>query len=52
MPIIDKIAEFEDDMTGWRRDIHAHPELGFEENRTSELVAGKLQEFASRCIAV
>jgi hippurate hydrolase len=33
------------DMTGWRHDLHAHPELGFEEHRTSEFVAGKLAEF-------
>jgi hippurate hydrolase len=45
MKIIDEIAAFQDDMTGWRRDIHAHPELGFEENRTSDIVAGKLEEF-------
>jgi len=42
MPVIDRIAAFADDLTGWRRDIHAHPELGFQEQRTSELVAGKL----------
>ena len=30
------------EMTGWRRDIHAHPELGFEETRTSAIVADKL----------
>jgi hippurate hydrolase len=45
MKIIDEIATFQDDMTAWRRDIHAHPELGFEENRTSDIVAGKLEEF-------
>ena len=45
MKIIERIAEFHDDLTNWRRDIHAHPELGFEEQRTSELVAQKLAEF-------
>jgi hippurate hydrolase len=43
--IIQRIAEFHDDLTSWRRDIHAHPELGFDEQRTSDLVAKKLQEF-------
>src|ERR671913_774765 len=33
------------DMTAWRRDLHAHPEFGFEEKRTSALVAAKLREF-------
>jgi amidohydrolase len=45
MPVIARIAEFHDEMTAWRRDIHAHPELGFEERRTSDLVAQKLAEF-------
>jgi hippurate hydrolase len=45
MPIINRIAEFHDHLTTWRRDIHSHPELGFEERRTSDLVAAKLAEF-------
>ncbi len=45
MPIVNRIAEFHDDMTAWRRDLHAHPETAFEERRTSDFVAGKLAEF-------
>ena len=45
MPIINRIAEFHADMTAWRRDIHAHPETAFEEQRTSDIVAAKLEEF-------
>ena len=45
MPIINRIADFHDDMTAWRRDFHTHPELGFEEHRTSAIVADKLREF-------
>ena len=42
MPVINSIASLADDMTAWRRDIHAHPETAFEEERTAEIVAGKL----------
>jgi hippurate hydrolase len=45
MPIINRIAHFHDEMSAWRQDIHAHPELGFEERRTSDLVAEKLRSF-------
>jgi|SRR5580658_418492 amidohydrolase len=45
MPITNRIADFHADLTAWRRDLHAHPELGFEEHRTSEIVAAKLREF-------
>ncbi|MDP6563588.1 MAG: M20 aminoacylase family protein [Alphaproteobacteria bacterium] len=45
MPIINRIADFHDDMVAWRRDIHAHPETAFEETRTAAIVAGKLGEF-------
>jgi hippurate hydrolase len=45
MPILNRIAAFSDDLTEWRRDLHAHPELGFEETRTSAVVAAKLAEW-------
>ena len=45
MPIINRIAEFQADMTAWRRDLHAHPELGYEETRTAATVAEKLRAF-------
>ena len=45
MPILDRIREYHDSLTEWRRDIHAHPELGFEEQRTSDVVAEKLAGF-------
>ncbi len=45
MPVINRIAEFHDEITEWRRDIHAHPELQFDVHRTATLVADKLKEF-------
>lgn len=35
-------------LTAFRRDLHAHPELGFEEERTSDLVARILEEAGLR----
>ncbi len=45
MAVIEQLARLAPEMTGWRRDIHAHPELGFEERRTAEIVATKLAAF-------
>src|SRR3954453_13717752 len=43
MNIEPKIAAAAAELTAIRRDIHAHPELGFEEERTSRIVAEKLK---------
>ena len=40
-----RLTDFHAEMTEWRRDFHAHPEIGFEEERTSAIVAQKLEEF-------
>ena len=45
MKIEPKIAAASTELTAIRRDIHAHPELGFEEERTSRIVATKLKEW-------
>ena len=45
MPAIPRIAQYADELTRWRHDIHAHPELGFEEERTSAFVAEQLARF-------
>ncbi len=45
MPIHNRIAEYHDDLTATRRDIHANPELGFKEHRTSALVAEQLESW-------
>ena len=42
MPVHNRIAAFTPEMTEWRRDLHAHPELAFQEHRTSQVVADKL----------
>ncbi|PMR75733.1 M20 aminoacylase family protein [Billgrantia endophytica] len=43
MPVLPRIAEFIDELIDIRHDIHAHPELGFEETRTAGIVADKLR---------
>ena len=45
MPVHNRIAEFQDDLIVTRRDIHAHPELGYEEHRTGDLVASQLESW-------
>jgi len=45
MKLIDPIVAFQSEIQAIRRDIHAHPELCFEENRTADVVAKKLTEW-------
>lgn len=45
MTLIPEILQARDEIQAIRRDIHAHPELRFEEQRTSDLVAAKLAEW-------
>lgn len=45
MPIVNRFAEFHDQITEWRRDIHAHPELLFDVHRTAGVVVDKLKAF-------
>ncbi len=45
MPIKNRFAELLPEITAWRRDIHAHPELLFDTHRTAALVADRLREF-------
>lgn len=42
---IERIQGFSDELTALRRDLHAHPEIGFEEVRTSGIVADLLEKF-------
>ena len=45
MPNIDRIETYAEELTAIRRDLHAHPEIGFEEVRTSGIVADKLAQW-------
>jgi amidohydrolase len=45
MPIVNRIAAMQGDISAWRRDIHAHPELLYDVQRTAATVADKLKSF-------
>ena len=45
MPIVNRVADLHDEITAWRRDLHAHPELQFDVHRTAASVADKLKAF-------
>jgi hippurate hydrolase len=45
MPIINRVADLHDEITEWRRDLHAHPELQYDVHRTAGAVSEKLKSF-------
>ena len=45
MPVKNRFAELQDEITAWRRDFHEHPEILFDTVRTAGIVAEKLREF-------
>ena len=45
MPLIEAITARKDAHAAWRREIHAHPELAYKEQRTADFVAAKLESF-------
>ena len=45
MPLIEHLQALAPTMAAWRQDLHAHPEIAFEEHRTAALVAERLASF-------
>jgi len=45
MPIVNRIADLHGEITAWRHDLHAHPELLYDVQRTAGTVAEKLKAF-------
>src|SRR3954463_193855 len=45
MPIVNRVADLLPEISAWRQDIHAHPELLFDVHRTAGIVAEKLKAF-------
>jgi hippurate hydrolase len=45
MPIVNRIADLQNDIKAWRHDLHAHPELLYDVHRTASSVAEKLKAF-------
>ncbi|MBZ9726532.1 M20 family metallopeptidase [Mesorhizobium sp. CO1-1-7] len=45
MPILNRAAEMQDEVAGWRRHLHQTPELNFDVFKTAAFVTEKLKEF-------
>jgi amidohydrolase len=46
--MLDRARALSDELVAWRREFHMHPELGFEETRTSARVAGTMKSLGYR----
>jgi hippurate hydrolase len=44
MPVLNRIASYADEMKGWRRHLHQHPELAFECHETAAFIVARLRE--------
>ncbi|MBA3911494.1 MAG: amidohydrolase, partial [Rhodobacter sp.] len=44
MPVLNRIASYAEEMKGWRRYLHMHPELAFDCHETAAFIAERLRE--------
>lgn len=47
MPAVNRFADLQAEITAWRRDIHSHPELGYDVHRTAGMVTESLKAFGA-----
>ena len=45
MPILNRAAELQKEVAGWRRELHSMPELQYDVHQTAAFVKAKLEEF-------
>ena len=45
MPILNRVAEMQDDIAGWRRHLHTIPEIMYDTHKTAAYVAEQLRSF-------
>ncbi|HEX9858644.1 MAG TPA: M20 aminoacylase family protein [Paracoccaceae bacterium] len=45
MPVLNRIADYAEEMKGWRRYLHQHPELEFQCHATADFIVARLREF-------
>jgi amidohydrolase len=47
MPILNRIAAYAEEMKGWRRHLHANPELSYDCHNTAAFIADRLREIGA-----